>query len=608
MPAKVHEILFRLSANTDAKFKASTRQAADAIAQQQQQAVKLAKAQRELSRLQIQSTGAMDADTRAKIKAARATVAMERAELNLAKAENHATNAARQQHDGNTMLARSLRGVFGLAAGYLSINALASLYKSARDEMNDTIAANTLLDTQLRNNGGTLAQVNAIRAYADVRKNATAQDDAAIVAGAAQLASFKLTSAQVKLLVPSMQNLATKQHGVNVTSEKMRQTALLLGKAATGQATALRRAGIVLTDQEQKYLKTATQAQRVNLLVRVMQQRYGGLAAAMARTPEGQVEKLRIVWGDLQEEMARRLTPTALRLMRYLTERLPQIQAGAERLLTVIERLATSASRFAFFVEQNWGALKIPVYGLVTALVLAEAKQKTLLAFNGVKGAITAIQTMILNIKALDAAESKAALTASGMWSAISGPIGVGAALGTAGYAGIELNRAKGEAKGQLRTYLTDQNIDTLAQRKYKRSYNQLGLSEQQALAKSYANEATGKKFGAAFNVGTGRAMGPIGNTTLQAAPKRGFHLPGFADGGIVTRPTIALIGEKGPEAIVPLTQPGAMGGSTIHFNPTINITGGASPQQTASLTVEELRRMLQQVLRDERRVSYAGS
>lgn len=29
--------------------------------------------------------------------------------------------------------------------------------------------------------------------------------------------------------------------------------------------------------------------------------------------------------------------------------------------------------------------------------------------------------------------------------------------------------------------------------------------------------------------------------------------IPGFADGGIVTKPTLALIGEKGPEAIVPL-------------------------------------------------------
>lgn len=44
--------------------------------------------------------------------------------------------------------------------------------------------------------------------------------------------------------------------------------------------------------------------------------------------------------------------------------------------------------------------------------------------------------------------------------------------------------------------------------------------------------------------------------------------LPQFADGGVVNRPTIALIGEEGPEAVVPLGQGGGMG-------VTINIYGG---------------------------------
>ena len=41
-----------------------------------------------------------------------------------------------------------------------------------------------------------------------------------------------------------------------------------------------------------------------------------------------------------------------------------------------------------------------------------------------------------------------------------------------------------------------------------------------------------------------------------------GFHIPGFADGGIVRRPTIALIGEAGPEAVIPLSD--ITGGSAI--------------------------------------------
>lgn len=49
-----------------------------------------------------------------------------------------------------------------------------------------------------------------------------------------------------------------------------------------------------------------------------------------------------------------------------------------------------------------------------------------------------------------------------------------------------------------------------------------------------------------------------------------GIKIPGFADGGIVTRPTLAMVGEKGPEAIIPLSQMGNAGGGV-----TVNVTGG---------------------------------
>jgi len=41
-------------------------------------------------------------------------------------------------------------------------------------------------------------------------------------------------------------------------------------------------------------------------------------------------------------------------------------------------------------------------------------------------------------------------------------------------------------------------------------------------------------------------------------------HIPALAQGGIVTSPTLALIGEAGPEAVVPLSKAGAMGGNTF--------------------------------------------
>ena len=64
----------------------------------------------------------------------------------------------------------------------------------------------------------------------------------------------------------------------------------------------------------------------------------------------------------------------------------------------------------------------------------------------------------------------------------------------------------------------------------------------------------------------------------------KGFDIPDIpllAAGGIVTGPTLAMIGERGPEAVIPLSGPnagGGMGGNTIN----INVNGG-DPQSVVN-------------------------
>jgi hypothetical protein len=62
----------------------------------------------------------------------------------------------------------------------------------------------------------------------------------------------------------------------------------------------------------------------------------------------------------------------------------------------------------------------------------------------------------------------------------------------------------------------------------------------------------------------------------------KGFNIPDIpmlATGGIVSSPTLAMIGEKGPEAVIPLSQMGNMGGTT-EIN--INVNGG-DPQSVVN-------------------------
>ncbi len=59
--------------------------------------------------------------------------------------------------------------------------------------------------------------------------------------------------------------------------------------------------------------------------------------------------------------------------------------------------------------------------------------------------------------------------------------------------------------------------------------------------------------------------------TAFEAEQRRALGgvigIPGLAHGGIVTSPTLAMVGENGPEAVIPLSQ---MGGLTINFNESV--------------------------------------
>lgn len=75
-----------------------------------------------------------------------------------------------------------------------------------------------------------------------------------------------------------------------------------------------------------------------------------------------------------------------------------------------------------------------------------------------------------------------------------------------------------------------------------------------------------------------------IGGTNATQAASR-MNLPRMAEGGIVSSPTLALIGEAGPEAVVPLNRLQNGGGITV------NVTGGlATSAEIGESVVNALR------------------
>ena len=67
-----------------------------------------------------------------------------------------------------------------------------------------------------------------------------------------------------------------------------------------------------------------------------------------------------------------------------------------------------------------------------------------------------------------------------------------------------------------------------------------------------------------------------------------GFNIPTIpllAEGGIVTKPTLAMVGEAGTEAIIPLSKMGNMGGG---INVVVNVQGSVIKEQDLAVTVRD--------------------
>ena len=126
------------------------------------------------------------------------------------------------------------------------------------------------------------------------------------------------------------------------------------------------------------------------------------------------------------------------------------------------------------------------------------------------------------------------------------------------------------------------------------------------------------------------KAIGKINGISIKipdwaGGGKLGFNIPKIpqlAQGGIVTQPTVAMIGEGNEsEAVLPLSalsrmldrgeaSEGQTNAVTVNFAPVIHISGGGSAAEDVKRGLQaasvDLKREIEKILRDQRRLSFA--
>ena len=245
-----------------------------------------------------------------------------------------------------------------------------------------------------------------------------------------------------------------------------------------------------------------------------------GASTAAAETAEGRFKRMGVAIGEAQESIGAALIP-------------------------VIEKLLPFLEKISKFVAENTDlvvALGLAFGGIAAAVVIANAAMK---AWTVITTAATVAQKLF-----------NLAVAANPIVLATAAIVAIGAAIVLA-YKKFEPFRDIVDSIGKALKAAFTGTVEALktAVNAYLGIYKTLF----NAIAKAW-NNTIGKL---SFKI----------PSWVPGLGGKGFdvpNIPELAKGGIVTGPTLAMIGEAGPEAVVPLDRMGSMA-----TNVTINVNGG---------------------------------
>jgi hypothetical protein len=485
-------------------------------------------------------------------------------------------------------------------------------------------------------------------AYANELQKVTGTGADQITQGAALLATFKNVRNEVgagnqvfNRATKAALDLSKKGFGDLSGSNKM------LGKALNDPIrgiTALGRAGVTFTDEQKATIKTLQESGRTldaqKIILKEVEDQVGGTAESFGATTRGKIERSKRAFEEMQKTLARALLPvleSAASIFQKLSGFIEKNEKQAKILIGIVAGLAAgillanaaikiytiSTAAAETITKLLNGTMKANPIGLVVTaigllvagLILAYNNSETFrnilnkvfdavkqvvdflrpigaAYFDGLKLAFNAIKTVLSGYAAIVTGVFDAFVAVynflrpvvagafdgiKNAFGKLEGPIGlVKTAFGglqtlAEGVIGV-LDKVKTGAFNALASAF---RVLTIPVRTFATA-----LRKAKELWDWFTNLG-----------GKNTPTVPIGPTTPGTGLPPGFQvptsLPELAKGGIVRSPTLALIGEAGPEAVVPLS------GRNAGMGMTINVQAGlvANPDQIGQQIIEAIQR-----------------
>lgn len=245
------------------------------------------------------------------------------------------------------------------AIGFGALTAGAVLFaKQSIDAAKDQVRIEKLLETTMkRTSNASKEQIQAIKDEASVLQNVGIVGDEVALAGANQLAVYGLRSDQIKKLMPNLNDMIAKEKGLNGTQEDAVAMADVIGKAMNGKTKGLLKYGVSLTAAEEKLFKTMKQEQRMEFISKKLNESIGGTNKALRETDEGKIVAAKNAWGDMKEELGKKLLPYLGKFAEWFETKIPAIQNFILGIADKIQELVTKAEPYITQIKDMFGKI-----------------------------------------------------------------------------------------------------------------------------------------------------------------------------------------------------------------------------------------------------------
>ena len=243
------------------------------------------------------------------------------------------------------------------AIGFGALTAAAGVFiKQSIDAAKDKLKADKLLETNLMKQANFKKEhIQMLKDEASALQDVGVVGDDVAVAGAGQLAVYKLKAEQIKTILPIIYDMVAKEKGFNGTQEDAIAMADVFGKAVEGKTKGLVKYGVSLTDAEEKLFKTMKREQRAEFLNKKLTAAIGGTNKALRETDEGKIVAAKGAWGDMQAELGKKLMPKLGAIAEWFHSKIPAIQDFILSLADKVEELVTRAEPYITQIKDMFG-------------------------------------------------------------------------------------------------------------------------------------------------------------------------------------------------------------------------------------------------------------